>query len=131
MTTSARVTVEPIAYPTDHRGWVLEPLAPEGFPAQKNAHLVITLPGCVRGNHYHLQGTEVSVVVGPALVRYRDGEALRDREVAPGEAVRFVFPPRVAHAMKNTGTEPQVIISFNTAAHDRTRPDVVRDVLIE
>jgi quercetin dioxygenase-like cupin family protein len=131
MTTPARVRVEPIVYPTDQRGWVLEPLAPEEFPAQKNAHLVLTRPGCVRGNHYHDSGNEVSVVIGPALVRYRDGSAVIDRQVAPGEAVRFTFPAGVSHAMKNTGSEPQVIISFNTAVHDRDRPDVVRDVLIE
>ena len=32
MPTDARVTVEPIVYPTDHRGLVLEPLRAEGLP---------------------------------------------------------------------------------------------------
>ena len=131
MTTPARVTFQPITYPTDHRGWVLEPLTPDEFPEQKNAHLVLTAPGCIRGNHYHVAGTEISVVIGPALVRYRDGDCLRDHALAPGEAVRFVFPAGISHAVKNTGDAPQIIISFNTAEHDRAKPDVVRDVLIE
>src|SRR5262249_11845930 len=111
-----RPTVEPVAYPSDHRGLVVEPLAVHEFAAQGNAHLASTAPGRVRGNHCHERGTEVALVLGPALVRYRDGEAgpVRDLTLAPGEAVRFTFPPRVAHAMKNTGDAPMIILSFNT-----------------
>jgi dTDP-4-dehydrorhamnose 3,5-epimerase-like enzyme len=131
MPTEARVTVVPIAYPTDHRGLVLEPLRAEEFAAQRNAHLVLTAPGHVRGNHWHRQGTEVAVVLGPALVRYRDGDAVVDRTLAHDEAVRFTFPAGVAHAMKNTSDTTMIIVSFNTEVHDRANPDVVRDVLIE
>jgi UDP-2-acetamido-2,6-beta-L-arabino-hexul-4-ose reductase len=92
---------------------------------------VITRPGGIRGNHYHRVGHEVALVLGPALVRYRDGEAVVDRPVAPGEAVRFTFPAGVAHAIQNTGDAPMIALSFNTEVHDRARPDVVRDVLIE
>jgi dTDP-4-dehydrorhamnose 3,5-epimerase-like enzyme len=127
----ARVTVETIAYPSDDRGLVVEPLRAEEFPAQRNAHLVITRPGGVRGNHYHRVGSEVALVLGPALVRYRDGDAVVDRPVAPGEAVRFSFPAGIAHAIKNTGDTPGIALSFNTEVHDRAHPDVVRDVLIE
>ncbi|MFO0953898.1 MAG: cupin domain-containing protein [Isosphaeraceae bacterium] len=131
MPSEPRVTFEPIEYPTDPRGWVLEPLEADEFPSQKNAHLVLTLPGCIRGNHFHREGTEVSVVIGPALVRYREADQVREHQLEPGEAVRFRFPPGVTHAMKNTGDTPQMILSFNTSVHDRNRPDVVRDVLID
>lgn len=120
----------PVAMHRDHRGWVFEPVRPNEFPAQRNAHLVLSEPGTVRGNHYHLVGTEVMVVVGPALVRYREAGAIRDVAVPDGEAYRFVFPPRVAHAIQNTGDRPQIAVAFNTMEHDRERPDVVRDVLI-
>lgn len=119
-----------VSYSTDARGLVLEPLRADEFPAQRNAHLVLTAPGCVRGNHFHERGTEVSVVLGPALVRVRDGEETRDFDLLKGEAFRFTFPPGVPHAMKNTGDAPMVIISFNTEVHDPGRPDVVREVLI-
>lgn len=131
MPDSPRVVVEPIAYPRDPRGFVVEPLRPDEFAAQRNAHLVVTEPGAIRGNHYHRHGHEVALVLGPALVRYRDGDTVRDRVVAPGEAVRFVFPAGVAHAIQNPGPAPQVILSFNTEAHDPAHPDVVRDILIE
>lgn len=127
---NARATVEPVSFPTDARGLVIEPLGPDEISAQRNAHLVLTGPGHVRGNHYHRSGTEVAVVLGPALVRLRDADGTRDVTVEPGRAVRFTFPPGVPHAMLNTGDSPLVILSFNTEPHDPARPDVVREVLI-
>ena len=124
-------TVEHLTFPTDGRGLVVEPLRSDEFVAQRNAHLVLTVPGAIRGNHYHRRGTEVALVLGPALVRVRDADGLRDHELAPGQAVRFTFPPGVPHAMLNTGSQPLIILSFNTEAHDPAQPDVVREVLIE
>ena len=131
MTDLARATVEPMTFPTDARGLVIEPLHAEDFASQKNSHLVLTVPGGIRGNHYHRLGTEVCVVLGPALVRVRDADGLRDYDLTEGQAYRFTFPAGVPHAMLNTGTLPMVIMSFNTEVHDPSRPDVVRDVLIE
>jgi UDP-2-acetamido-2,6-beta-L-arabino-hexul-4-ose reductase len=130
MDSNARATAEPLTFPTDARGLVLEPLGPEALPAQRNAHLVLTGPGHLRGNHYHRRGTEVAVVLGPALVRLRDAGGLRSYPVEPGRAVRFTFPPGVPHAMLNTGDAPMLILSFNTEPHDPANPDVVREVLI-
>lgn len=125
-----RARVEPVTIHADPRGLVLEPAGPAELPAQRNAHLVTTNPGAVRGNHYHERGTEIAVVVGPCRVRLRESGALRDVEVPPGEAWRFTFPPRVSHAFQNTGTVPMLLVAFNTEAYDAAHPDVVRDVLI-
>jgi dTDP-4-dehydrorhamnose 3,5-epimerase-like enzyme len=124
------ITIEALSFPTDARGLVLEPIGPDALPLQRNAHLTLTAPGAIRGNHYHERGTEVTVVLGPALARYRDGGAIRDFHVAEGLAYRFTIPPGVAHAFRNTGQGPMVLIGFNTVVHDPARPDVVRDVLI-
>jgi hypothetical protein len=37
----------------------------------------------------------------------------------------------IVHAFQNTGQEPVLLNGFNTEPHDRTQPDVVRDVLID
>lgn len=130
MEVNARATAEPLTFPTDARGLVVEPLHGDEFPSQRNAHLVLTVPGGIRGNHYHKDGTEIAVVLGPAFVRVRDADGTRDYDIGDGRAYRFVFPPGVPHAMLNTGQGPMVIISFNTEPHDPARPDVVREVLI-
>jgi UDP-2-acetamido-2,6-beta-L-arabino-hexul-4-ose reductase len=101
------------------------------LPKQRNAHLVLTEPGQVRGNHYHERGTEVTLVVGPALFRYRDGTTVRDVDLAAGEAYRITIQTGIAHAFRNPGPGLLILIGFNTEAHNPARPDVVRDVLIE
>ncbi len=47
-----------------------------------------------------------------------------------GEAWRFVFPPGVAHAFKNTGDRAFLLVSFNSEEHDPARPDIERVELL-
>jgi hypothetical protein len=70
-------------------------------------------------------------VMGPAMVRIKEDGKLRDIEVPDQKVYRFIFPPRVAHAIKNTGNRPNVLIAFNTCEHDPQRPDTIEDILIE
>ena len=129
--TPATVTVESVVLIQDQRGYVFEPINEVELGGQHNTHVVLTEPGHVRGNHYHKRGTEILVVVGPALVRYREGGVLRDVELAPGQAVRFTVPPGIPHAFKNIGTSPMLLVAFNTMVHDRANPDTVAERLIE
>ena len=88
---------------SDHRGVVFEVLEAEMIALQRNMHVVISQPGIVRGNHYHLKGTEIIAVMGPALVRIREDGKLRDIEVAAKKVYRFTFPPNMPHAIKIPG----------------------------
>jgi UDP-2-acetamido-2,6-beta-L-arabino-hexul-4-ose reductase len=127
---SQSICIEPLRLPSDPRGVVIEPIGPEVLPRQRNVHVALTEPGCVRGNHYHLYGQEVTVVLGPALFRYRlDGET-RDFVVPDGKAYRFSIPPGIPHAFQNTGQTSMVLVGFNSEAHNPARPDVVRETLI-
>lgn len=126
----SKVVVEVLRVAQDARGYVFEPLG-EGFGGFRNVHVVYTIPGVVRGNHYHVIGTEVCSVTGPTLVRYREAGEIRDVQVPAGQVWRFTFPPGVAHAFRNEGTEPSVIAAFNTEVHDPAHSDAVREVLLE
>jgi UDP-2-acetamido-2,6-beta-L-arabino-hexul-4-ose reductase len=128
---SQAVTIEAIQAVTDQRGLVVEPMGADLLPAQRNVHLVLTEPGQVRGNHYHVRGSEVTLAIGPALFRYRDGADVREVALAAGQAYRITITPGIAHAFQNPGPGILVLIGFNTEAHDPARPDTVRDVLIE
>jgi UDP-2-acetamido-2,6-beta-L-arabino-hexul-4-ose reductase len=127
---SQTVRIEPVPSVRDQRGLVVEPMGPDALPEQRNVHLVLTEPGQVRGNHYHERGTELTLVIGPALFRYREGTTVREVAFAAGEAYRITIPAGVAHAFQNPGPGVLVLIGFNTEAHDPARPDAVRDVLI-
>jgi dTDP-4-dehydrorhamnose 3,5-epimerase-like enzyme len=126
----AKVIIEELRVAQDARGYVFEPLGSD-FSAFRNVHVVYTVPGVVRGNHYHVVGTEVCSVAGPTLVRYHEADETRDVQVPTGQVWRFTFPPGVAHAFRNNGTEPNVLAAFNTEVHDPARSDAVRVVLLE
>jgi len=125
-----KVLIEQIKVFEDDRGLVFEPLKAEAFKQQRNAHVVISLPGVVRGNHYHRCGTEVITVQGPSRVCFREGNAIRDINVPDKKVFRFTIPPNVSHAIQNTGSESGVLMAFNTIEHDPENSDTVEDVLI-
>lgn len=124
------VSIEILTLITDSRGWVLELLDTEKFPSQQNAHMVISFPGVVRGNHYHLKGEETITVLGPSLVRFRENGEITDVVIPEKEARRFVFPPGVSHAIQNLGQDINVLVAFNTLEHDPANPDTKADPLI-
>lgn len=125
-----RVQVEKLELKADVRGCVWEPASPAELAVQQNCHVVVSEPGAIRGNHFHKLGTEITTQRGPALVRFRDETGTHDVNVAAGEVYRFVFPPNCAHAFKNTGTAPNLLVAFNTVPHDPENPDVYREVLL-
>ena len=116
---------------TDVRGVVFEPLAADRIALQRNIHVVISKPGVIRGNHHHLNGTEIITVVGPALVRIKQRDEVRNVEVPVQEVYRFTFLPGVSHAIKNIGDQPNVLIAFNTCEHDPDNHDTVQDIVLE
>ena len=72
-----RVIIEEVEILRDDRGLVFEPLYNEDIINQKNIHIVITLPGFIRGNHYHKKGIEKLVIYGPALIRIKEEDPLK------------------------------------------------------
>ena len=127
---SGTVRIRPVTSHRDARGSLFEPLDATELADQKNVHVVLTAPGGVRGNHRHTSSTEVTVVVGPCLVRLKESTGLRDVHVPVDEAWQFTIPPGVVHAYRNTGTAPMVLVSFNSAIHDPANPDTVREQIL-
>jgi UDP-2-acetamido-2,6-beta-L-arabino-hexul-4-ose reductase len=114
----------------DERGFVFEPLDAKLLVSQNNAHVVVSRPGAVRGNHFHLRGTETLVICGPARVRIRKDKHTEDFSIPIGTTCRFIIPPGISHAIQNTGETDGLLVAFNTEPHDPDKPDLVQDVLI-
>jgi dTDP-4-dehydrorhamnose 3,5-epimerase-like enzyme len=125
---ASAVQIESVRTHRDARGSVFEPLNDAEIAAQKNVHVVITEPNEVRGNHRHVQAVEITTVVGPCLARLKEAGVIRDVEVPAGETWRFVIPPGVVHAYRNTGSAPMVLISFSTRVHDPL--DTIREPIL-
>ena len=125
------VIIEVLRCARDARGYVFEPLDGSKLGGYGNVHVVYSMPGAIRGNHYHIVGTEICGITGPAQVCYREAGQVVTQRVPEGEIWQFTFPPGVSHAFRNEGTQPMILAAFNTEAHDPNKPDAVRDVLIE
>lgn len=125
-----RTRIDSVKTLRDPRGSLFEPLTDAELAAQRNVHVVLTQPNEVRGNHVHQKATEVTSVMGPCLVRLKEGDALRDVEVPAGEVWRFTIPPGVVHAYRNTGDAVMVLISFSTQVHDPAGGDTRREEIL-
>jgi dTDP-4-dehydrorhamnose 3,5-epimerase-like enzyme len=125
-----KTLIETVHTHRDLRGALFEPVEVGQIAATRNVHVVLTEPGCVRGNHRHIVGTEISVVMGPAQVRLKEAGVVRDLEVPAGETWRFTIPPGVTHAYRNPGPGPMLLIGFNSELHDPAKPDAVREEIL-
>lgn len=126
----ARVRIEPVKTHRDARGALFEPLDDAELAAQRNVHVVLTQPQEVRGNHVHALATETTTVVGPCQVRLKESGSVRDVEVPAGETWRFIIPPGVVHAYRNTGEGLMVLVSFSTRLHDPDGGDTRREQIL-
>ena len=125
-----KVKIEQLKTRNDLRGLVFEPAAKELLASQKNCHVVISAPDAIRGNHYHLYGTETIAVVGPALLSFKEENDIYDVEVPSKQVYKFVIPPKVTHAVKNTSKKDNLLIVFNTVTHSSKQPDVISEILM-
>ena len=127
---SESVRIETLKTHRDPRGAVFEPLTDAELAGQRNVHVVLTAPNEVRGNHLHETAVETTTVVGPCLVRLKEAGSTRDVEVPAGEAWRFIIPPGVVHAYRNTGTSTMMLVSFSTNLHDPNGKDTRREQIL-
>ena len=126
-----KVKIDQLKTYSDMRGIVFEPIEKESISTQENCHLVISEPGVIRGNHYHLIGTETIAIVGPAFLRFKEGKDIYDFEVPAKQVYQFIIPPKVTHAIKNISKKVNILIAFNTLANDAQDPDAIDDILID
>ena len=125
------VKIDQLEIHGDNRGVVFEPIEDESIIFQQNCHVVISVPGAIRGNHYHVSGTETLAVMGPALLRFKQADRISDVEVPSSQIYKFVISPNVTHAIKNTGNQNNILIAFNTIQHDRGNPDLIREIVMD
>jgi dTDP-4-dehydrorhamnose 3,5-epimerase-like enzyme len=125
-----RVRIEILQGHSDNRGILFEPLDEVDLQVQRNVHVVLTVPGAIRGNHVHISASEITTLVGPALVRLREGGLTQDYLIPSGETWRITIPPGVAHAFKNTGSEQMVLVSFSSMPHDPGGSDTTREIIL-
>ena len=69
--------------------------------------------------------------MGPARVRFKENDEIRDIDVPVEKVYRFTFLPHVPHAIKNIWEQSNILVAFNTCKHDPENPDTVAEILME
>jgi len=110
----------------DKRGWLIENENPVLAQTMRHFFLSFSLPGVVRGQHYHENKREWFLVLkGKAKIVFKDiksGDLIE--KLVSGEKPEIIeVPPKVAHAIQNIGKKEMYLIAFVSETLDRRHPD--------
>jgi dTDP-4-dehydrorhamnose 3,5-epimerase-like enzyme len=87
-------------------------------------HLASTVPGAVRGNHYHLRRREAIVILpGTSWSLHWDegeGSAAQHRAFGGKSAVLVLVSPGSSHAVRNDGTTLLWLVASSSEPYDPT-----------
>ncbi len=85
-------------------------------------HLASTIPGAVRGNHYHLRRREAIVILPGAEWSLHWDEAentvTQHHNFNGSSAVLVLISPGVSHAVRNDGTVPLWLVACSSEPYD-------------
>lgn len=99
----------------------------------REAYLLFTNPGAIRGNHYHRTTLEYFFVVqgtGAIALQGPGEEAPRVMEVSAEDNLLLKVPPGTAHAFKNKGEGQLIILALSTQEYSKEDPDTFPLILL-
>jgi oxalate decarboxylase/phosphoglucose isomerase-like protein (cupin superfamily) len=132
-----RIISLPDRFYQEPRGWTFtpfneSPLAGGGSFDWTSFHTVSMKPGSIRGNHLHPRVSEWLLFCGgPFLIVWQDegSEAVQQKQITDHHTF-LVIPPRVKHAVKNTGKEWLYLVAFRSRAHGSDEPETLAAPLL-
>jgi oxalate decarboxylase/phosphoglucose isomerase-like protein (cupin superfamily) len=90
----------------------------------RDMHLASTLPGAVRGNHYHLRRREAIVMLPGTTwsLHWHEGEGMATEKHSfdGSSAVLILISPGTSHAVRNEGSTPLWFVACSSEPHDPT-----------
>jgi len=120
---------------SDERGWLVEMLKKNEIKEDiKQIYVATIKPGCVRGNHYHLNRTEWFLVIGEKAEIYlqdiKTKAKTRLKIFSKKPRVITIFP-QIAHAVKNIGKETVYLVSAQSDIYNPKNPDTFPYIVYE
>lgn len=99
-----------------------------------DVHFSTTLPGCIRGNHFHRLRKEVLVI------RFEDswtlawdlgaGTVPEFRRFEGAGTVVVEIEPLASHAVRNDGQRPVLIFAMTNGLYDPANPDAYSRIVL-
>jgi dTDP-4-dehydrorhamnose 3,5-epimerase-like enzyme len=120
------VTLFPRIVRSDDRGWflkVIEGNEPHLPPATGEVYLTLTLPGRVRGGHYHVRTAEwFTIVLGRARVALTDPKTgdRRDFDLSAESPTTLYVPAGIGHSFTNLAEDgaPMLLVAYADRPYD-------------
>jgi UDP-2-acetamido-2,6-beta-L-arabino-hexul-4-ose reductase len=114
---------------TDERGWFVEMIKRNNIPKDiKQVSVASIEPGCVRGNHYHLNKMEWFTIIGGSakfcVVDIKTNKKSCFNFSEKDHGVLTVLPG-MAHAIKNIGKKIVYFIEVDSSIYDHKNPDAI------
>ena len=119
-----RIQISELGNTGDARGFsfTTPPEALEFLGRIADVHLASTLPGAVRGNHYHLRRREAIVMLpGSAWSLHWDegeGTTAQHHSFEGNSAVLVLVSPGASHAVRNNGSGLLWLVACSSEGYD-------------
>jgi len=128
-----KIKIKNLKIHSDERGWLAEILREDEIKEKiKQVYVATIKPGFVRGNHYHLKRKEwFFVLKGEGKLYLKDSKTKRKKILKISEKVKRVIeiPPKIIHAIKNTGKETLYLVSIQNDLYDPKNPDTFPEII--
>jgi oxalate decarboxylase/phosphoglucose isomerase-like protein (cupin superfamily) len=132
-----RIVSLPDRFRLEPRGWAFTPFTESPLTSGMSLdwtsfHTVSLEPGSLRGNHVHPRVTEWLFFCGsPFLIAWQDegSDTVQQKQIADHHTF-LVIPPRVKHAVKNTGNEWLYLVAFRSRTDGSEEPETLATPLI-
>lgn len=90
--------------------------------ATADMHLASTVPGAIRGNHYHLRRREAIILLPGTKwsLHWDEGEGMpaQHRSFDGSSAVLLLVSTGASHAVRNDGDEPLWLVACSSEPYD-------------
>ena len=125
----------PLERKADARGWFLKVLMRHQIEGERTfgeIYLSVAEPGQARGAHYHRRTTEWFCLVGGTAALSLCDTATNERRTVEMDALHpavVVVPPGVAHAFRNAGPTPAMLLAYSDVPYDPADTDTIPFVI--
>lgn len=119
---------------SDSRGWIADVMKSGRSEDIKQIHFSISIPGAVRGNHFHKFRTEwLLVTSGNATISLLDNLSGEKKELPVSASIPTLvrIPPNVTHSIINSGNNPMHLLVVTNQKPNLQDPDTYRKVLLQ
>lgn len=111
---------------SDVRGSLMENTVETIMLSSKHFFVSKSVPGAVRGNHFHKKKTEYFIVIkGKCLIIVEDiiSKERESFEVKDSDKIAILMEPNKAHALKNIGGTELILLALVNEKLDKKNPD--------